>query len=301
MRKKIILDSVCPICKAQNIIVTKSVTSIYTNRFCELAQCGVCGHLFLLNFPSTRETDAIYKTIYNYGSHWVIQGEKKWRFWKLGMRIRRIIPLDARIIDIGCGYGSNLEVFRELGYPHLLGIEINPSAVNRCKKNNLDVFEGSFSQWLQTKQKIFAYSHNCILLSHVIEHIHDINEFFDEVDTFLKSGDYIIVLLPNYESFTSVFFGRFWGWWQVPAHLHHFSKDSILRLLSLRKYSVIMSFVRGADSLFWLSSIASLLSIKSKSQNISKLQRLIIKFFSFLSKYWLFFGDEEFVVISRKR
>jgi hypothetical protein len=61
-----------------------------------------------------------------------------------------------------------------------------------------------------------------------------------------------------------------------------------------------LTLKRGADSLFWLSSLASLSGIKSESNTLSPVQRSIIKIFSFIGKYWYYWGDEELVVVSRK-
>ena len=140
----------------------------------------------------------------------------------------------------------------------------------------------------------------CIYMSHVIEHIQDFDTFFGEVHKVLKAGDYFILLVPNAMAHTARWLKKYWGWWQVPVHLHHFTCESIVNLLSVNKFKVELTLKRGADSLFWLSSLASLLGMKSKSNTLSLIQRSIVKTFSVIGKYWYHWGDEEIVVVSKK-
>ena len=41
---------------------------------------------------------------------------------------RLLCPLDRNIpvLDVGCGYGRNLVLMRQLGFTNLVGVEINP-------------------------------------------------------------------------------------------------------------------------------------------------------------------------------
>ena len=42
------------------------------------------------------------------------------------------LPKDSKIIDIGCGSGSILAMFRHLGYFNSIGIDISPNALELC-------------------------------------------------------------------------------------------------------------------------------------------------------------------------
>jgi SAM-dependent methyltransferase len=291
----------CPICKGGNIKRKRVVSSIYSDKFYELGSCLDCSHIFILNPPSLFELNKIYTTIYNYASHLAIANEKRWRFRKLKRQIKSVIPLDCRIIDIGCGDGNDLEVFREFGYANLFGIEMDGSSVERCKEKGLDVFEGTFSQWINSGLKLFKKKPVCILLSNIVEHIQGVGDFFDEVNSFLKSQDFLIIMVPNARAFTSMLLGRYWGWYLVPVHPHHFSRASLCNLLVSKGLAIDTAFTRGADSLFFLSSLCSLLNVKSKSQKNSLLQKVIIRITSLIFRSWVFIGDEELIVVAKKK
>lgn len=297
------MNIICPICK-ENINSHKmrnEVSSIYSDILYELVSCDLCGHLFISNPPSVNELNAIYESTYNYEAHLAIENEKKWRAKQIFRKLADIVPINAMIIDIGCMYGFTLEVLRSLGYRNLIGIEINASAVMECKKKGFTAFQGTFSQWVNSNASKFNEGCTCFLLSHVIEHIQNIHSFLNELHDILKVGDYLIIMVPNSNARTTVLLKQNWGWWQVPVHVHHYTKESLLYLLSAYGYKIEKPFRRGGDSLFWLSSLASLLGIKSKSQNISFLQKLVIKGVSIILRYWFFIGDEELIVVARKK
>ena len=133
------------------------------------------------------------------------------------------------------------------------------------------------------------------------EHIEDLKGFLDEVKKILKQGDIFVVFVPNAGARTTRLFKKYWGWWQVPVHLHHFTPESLAKLLSENGFTTELTLKRGADSLFWLSSLAAFLGIKSEANKLSPFQRTVIKINSFISKYWYFAGDEELVMVVRKQ
>jgi len=295
------MKTICPICKStEGIIIQEEVISIYSEKSHGLLYCSNCSHLFTSGYENIDELNEIYKSSYNYGAHLAIENEKKWRSKKIIGKIQTIIPKDMTIIDIGCMYGFSLEVFRKYGYLNLIGIEIDPLAVKKCREKGFNIFQGTFSEWLTSNQTKFLKAPSCLYLSHVIEHVYDISSFFQELEQFLNHNSYLVIMVPHSNAGTIKLFKKYWGWWQVPVHQHHFTKKSLIYLLSAYHYKTEKILTSGGDSLFWLSSLASLLGIKSKSQNISLLQKLIIQSISSIMRYWVAVGDEELIVVARK-
>jgi len=296
------MGPICPICKqSESIIIQESVFSIYSEISYKLVRCRNCSHLFTSGYKNINVLNEIYKSSYNYRAHLTIENEKKWRSKKYLKKIQNFIPKDMTIIDIGCMYGFSLEVFRRFGYSNLIGIEIEALAVKKCREKGFNVFQGIFSEWVKSSQMNLKIVPTCLYLSHVVEHIYNINHFFKELKGILSPDSYLVIMVPHSKARTIRLFKKYWGWWQVPIHVHHFTKGSLLYLLSAYGYNIEKTFRRGGDSLFWLSSLASLLGIKSKSQNISFLQKLCIKGVSFILRYWFFIGDEELIVVAKKK
>ncbi|MBU0504194.1 MAG: class I SAM-dependent methyltransferase [Candidatus Omnitrophota bacterium] len=294
------MDINCPVCKQKNINNFRIVSSIYSDRFYRLGTCPDCGHIFLLDPPDKDNLERVYKEIYNYQAHLAIEKEKRWRFRRLKQVLGKLVPLDTEILDIGCGYGDNLKVLKACGYLDLSGIEVNCLAVDSCRDDGINVFKGEFNQWLISGGSKAKNKPACVILSHVLEHVGDLDDFFKGINIFLGRQGRLILLMPNTASTTVRLFGRYWGWWQPPVHLHHFSKASVAELLKAKGFKVDRLFTRGADSLFLLSTILSIFRISPSRRIVSALERIIIRINSAIFRYWLFAGNEELIVFASK-
>jgi SAM-dependent methyltransferase len=110
---------------------------------------------------------------------------------KLLQLIGQHVKADARILDVGCGYGRNLEQLQLGGFSNITGIDINPEIVASNKRrgfnciglNDLDVAVGKF---------------DLILMSHVIEHFSplDLKNFIDGYLDFLTPKGYLVIATP---------------------------------------------------------------------------------------------------------
>lgn len=72
---------------------------------------------------------------------------------------------DARILDIGCGQGPALDVFRDKGYLSAIGITLNDEDVRICREKGHDVRKMDQS-FLEFPDRSFDF----VWARHVIEH-----------------------------------------------------------------------------------------------------------------------------------
>lgn len=75
------------------------------------------------------------------------------------------ISEDARILDIGCGQGPALDIFRNKGYSSVVGITLNEEDVRICREKGHDVRKMDQS-FLDFTDESFDF----IWARHVIEH-----------------------------------------------------------------------------------------------------------------------------------
>lgn len=75
------------------------------------------------------------------------------------------IKQNARILDIGCGQGPALNIFRDKGYLSAVGITLNDEDVRVCRQNGHDVRKMDQS-FLEFTDGVFDF----IWARHVIEH-----------------------------------------------------------------------------------------------------------------------------------
>lgn len=119
----------------------------------------------------------------------------------------------GRLMDVGCGNGANLEAARQLGWA-AQGIELDLRAVATARAQGLDVIEGDYRRLAE-----FKAAFDCIICSHVIEHVHAPLDLLRAIRAALKPGGTALVSLPNADSAVLEVVGENWRGLEAPRHL----------------------------------------------------------------------------------
>jgi SAM-dependent methyltransferase len=88
----------------------------------------------------------------------------------------------GKLLEIGCGNGDRLALFRDLGWT-VTGVEPDAGAARLASARGLDVLSGELSSL-----EFPAGSFDAILMSHVIEHVPDPQESIRECHRLLRPG-----------------------------------------------------------------------------------------------------------------
>jgi 2-polyprenyl-3-methyl-5-hydroxy-6-metoxy-1,4-benzoquinol methylase len=187
-------------------------------------------------------------------------------------RRRELIFLDDRpkgkVLEIGCGNGTNLVKLRKHGWD-VVGQEIDPPAVSQARKLGIPVYEGGLEQ-ISSEQKFDA-----IILVHVIEHLLHPHEMLRQAREHLADKGALIMITPNPKSWGFRLFRRFWLPLAQPFHvrlydlpaLHQLVQKAGLRTVKLQTNSThSASNIRGSIEAYVKSQehglVARLLRIK---------------------------------------
>ena len=106
------------------------------------------------------------------------------------------LPKDARILDVGCGFGFALGGLRKLGYSNVVGVEQSSQQAAVCRDAGFNVSVTSDTvAWLKEQ----ANQYDGILLFDVLEHLPvDVQiDFVRAIHTALKAGGEFILTVPN--------------------------------------------------------------------------------------------------------
>ena len=112
---------------------------------------------------------------------------------------------------------------------------------------------------------------NLITLWHSLEHIHDLDTLFSEIDQFLDKKGKVIISVPNFDAPERKYFKNNWKAYDVPRHLYHFDSFSLDMLLKNKDFKVLKRKRMLLDTIY--------ISILSKNDDIGyvKLSYIIIK------------------------
>ncbi len=116
---------------------------------------------------------------------------------------------------------------------------------------------------LYASEKLYtlpANSFDAVTMWHVLEHVHDLHGYINQIKSLLKPGGKLFIAVPNYTCCDEDIYKEYWAAYDVPRHLYHFSPVSMKELLELHGLTVDSIKPMWYDSLY-----VSLLSEKYKT------------------------------------
>lgn len=156
-----------------------------------------------------------------------------------------------RLLDVGCGSGEFLQRMRTSGW-EVIGVEPDPMAAARARSRDLDVRDGALAD-----AALQADFFDAIVLSHVIEHVHDPISLLRECGRVLRPGGVLVVMTPNLDSVGHRRFGADWRGLEPPRHLHLFSSRSLSTCVRTAGLTVaaLRTSARWVRGIWWVSRV----------------------------------------------
>jgi len=251
--------SSCPICKSAGIqkkLAAEDYTVSHQNF--EIWECGNCSLRFTQHIPSGDAIGAYYQSD-AYVSH---TDTKEGIINKLYHFVRRrtlrqkrklvqsITGLQkATLLDIGAGTGAFSHEMTNAGW-QVTGVE--PDEATRVRAQQLYGIE------LKPAPALFELppqSFDAITMWHVLEHVHALHDYIEQIGKLVKPGGRVCIAVPNYTSYDAAVYRQYWAAYDVPRHLYHFSPKSIDALLALHGMRVIKIQPMWFDS-FYISMLS---------------------------------------------
>ena len=225
----------CPVCGSSSVApVLKAKDYTVSNEVFEIWHCGNCTLRFTQNTPDEQSIGRYYQS-----AEYISHSETKKGFINSLYHIVRKRTLQGKrkliekasgkksgvLLDIGAGTGSFLNVMKKGGW-NVKGLEPD---VNARKKG--EELYGLKLEPIEVFYKLPAKNFDVITLWHVLEHVHALHNYIQQLKTLLKPGGKLIIAVPNYTSKDAQHYAAHWAAYDVPRHLYHFSPQSMDTLL----------------------------------------------------------------------
>ncbi len=137
-------------------------------------------------------------------------------------------PKDAlapKLLEIGCGVGSNLLALKALGW-EVEGAEPSDYAAGLARKSGINVATATLD-----KLEFPPAEFDAIIMEMVLEHVPSPKRAIEKISRWLKPHGELLIAVPNFEGFEARVFGEFHYGLQVPTHLYHFTPSTLRKLL----------------------------------------------------------------------
>lgn len=290
-------QALCRCCGSEDShFLVGGLDSIYARQQYDVVVCEKCGNGITLPVETQTNLDRLYGETYLYPVHECVIGEKRYRAEGLARFLRQHYPAAKypSVLEIGCMFGYLMESLRP-DY-RVKGIDLGAEAIRFCQARGLDAEEVSVEEYLRRSPERF----DLIVLSHVFEHLVEPDIVLRQLKERLHPGGRIVLLVPNRDSIARKLSGRNWGWWQVPVHIHHFNEQALRAISAREGLQTEQVRYRGGDSLMWILTFMKLFGVSGKGQKtLSGFQRLLIRSWSAIARYWYAIGNEELTIILR--
>jgi SAM-dependent methyltransferase len=160
-----------------------------------------------------QEMGLFWETLYN----WRCRGEAK-RLLKLSSR------RPIRLFDIGAGDCRHFRAIGGVGDFEFSGVEMNEKMARSASQAGYNISPGTFEEYDPAPR---AGSVDILTMNHLIEHVIDPVETLEKAHTLLADGGIFYGRTPKIHSLGQRLFGRYWGGYHFPRHLHLYSESSL--------------------------------------------------------------------------
>jgi SAM-dependent methyltransferase len=233
----------CPVCSGT------AVESLHTQRFVlpeghplavgyDVVLCGACGFVYADVAATQADYDRFYAEQSKYDDATTSTGAgeadyDRMRLAAVAADLAACLPdKAARILDVGCAGGGLLAALADLGYSHLVGVD--PSA--GCAARTRDRVGEAYQGWL-TSLPADLGTFDAIVLSHVLEHVLDLQAALAALAPRLSPGGLVYVEVPDAERYADYVYAPFQDF--NTEHINHFSEGSLDNALGRHGFAPI--------------------------------------------------------------
>ena len=239
----------CPICHSNNISLIKKINfSLFEGHPMQggynLVQCQDCSFIYADTKITQVELDDYYSNLSKYESKEISTGGgyndyDRNRLIDTAKYISsQFEDKSLAIADVGCAIGGLLEQLKNEGFNNITGIDPSISCVNITKnEKGINCLHASLFELNESFGK-----YDLVILSHVWEHILDLEAALKSIEKILKPNGCIYVECPNAMNYKNVIHAPYQEF--NTEHINHFSSGSFYNFFGSRGYLLIDSGIR---------------------------------------------------------
>lgn len=215
----------CPVCLSREFEELYSYKLVYRDQQ-SVCACNECGMIYASTSAINIDyNNSIYERPGALGS-----GESPYDKERLRATVELLkqhVPVNARVLDIGCAQGGMLDALKEAGFLDVCGIDPSGICVGACRAKGHNVLLGN-AQNIPLNQQF-----DLIILSHVMEHLENPRQVLQILKDHLTPNGEIYIEVPDADNYTLPFFDF------NSEHVNHFAEDTLDELIYKTGYCML--------------------------------------------------------------
>jgi len=260
-------EMVCVVCSSKDTGKLFQQYDLWLNRrdtVREFYRCNNCKLIFQYPIPNTVDYLELYPPEYSFAQQ---ESDSLSRYGLL-KRCKVITrwKTPGNLLDIGCGVGTFIMTMRDKFGWDVHGIEPNPIiAADGRERYNLDIKTEDIQNYDPEGNKF-----DVITLWDVLEHLPNPNEVIAKLKTLLKPEGFLVMRVPNSQSWDARIFGKFWAGYDSPRHFFVYNPKNLAILLSKVSMKIAYSQTNIGSNLNFIKSINFYLTGKNANPQLRK-------------------------------
>jgi SAM-dependent methyltransferase len=240
---RVMPDRPCPICassraeRLQRMRFALPDAHPLTDRY-DVVCCERCGFVYADTRSTQADYDSYYADLSKYSDAATATGAGA-QGWDRARLVDTATSLaarlgdpDALVVDVGCANGGLLSALGELGYRRLFGVDPSPACVQAAAAlPGVSAATGTLFA-LPTG----ARGADCVVLSHVLEHVRDVRRALRTVHETLAPNGVVYVEVPDATRYAECLVAPFQDF--NVEDINHFSAPSLTNALATNGFVV---------------------------------------------------------------
>ena len=227
----------CPVCGGAQAEVIHTQAFVVPEEYrlpssYDIVSCTTCGFVYADTTACQWDYDKYYTTQSRYEDESTASGggsrpdDQRRLDDTAGYVLAHLAGANPSIVDLGCGNGGLLRSFRQLGLSDLFGVDPSPACAQYVRRQGIDATQGSVLALPPLAADSEGF--DCVVLSHVLEHICDLHEAVEAALSWLKPDGVLYIETPDAAAYASRFVVPYY-YFDV-EHINHFDAHSLCNL-----------------------------------------------------------------------
>jgi 2-polyprenyl-3-methyl-5-hydroxy-6-metoxy-1,4-benzoquinol methylase len=211
--------------------------------------CGDCGFVYTNPRMSAKNLEKYYSRNYRLEGLAVPKsleeflGDSYKEIWFSKERDFNLVLAEksgGRLLDVGCASGSLLWLAKQKGFA-VKGVEVGRASADFATNVlGIEVFCGQLED-ARFRDREF----DVITMIHSLEHVPDPRRVFKEIHRILADDGALVVVVPNFGSWSAKQDGARWKWLQPENHYSHFTPEILVEMANRESFIAAMATEEG--------------------------------------------------------